>query len=398
MVELLPFIVKFKYIIIFYLVVIALVYIYRKRIDVQAKIIFLFRMKWGLGWMDKYGKKYREWIILLGYIGTGLGFISMIITTSALLYNLVQLMINPVAQPGVGLVLPGLSVPGFGVIPFWHWLIAIFMIALVHEFAHGVVARAHDIKVKNTGIVLLGPILGAFVEPDEKSLRKKSDVTQYSVLAAGAFANVILAVVAILILNLAIIPGSVALEDKIIDPLGMSFESYVSDDLPFAKAGIMPKSVITGLNDVKTNTAADFMQEVFKFKSGDKVSIIADGKSYEVTLAEHPDASSRPYLGILNAKTEGVVKEEYNNIWYTGLYSVLVWLKSFLLLLYILSFGIGLFNLLPLPIVDGGRMAQVFLHKLKGAEKGEMRYRKISLFLLLVLVLNLVYPWLLKLF
>jgi len=61
--------------------------------------------------------------------------------------------------------------------------------------------------------------------------------------------------------------------------------------------------------------------------------------------------------------------------------------------LFLLSLGIGLFNLLPLPIVDGGRMLQVSLHKLKGKEKGEKRYRQITIFFLFVLVLNLVYPW-----
>jgi len=57
-----------------------------------------------------------------------------------------------------------------------------------------------------------------------------------------------------------------------------------------------------------------------------------------------------------------------------------------------------LFNLLPLPIVDGGRMAQVFLHNLRGKEKGERQYRKVSLFFLLLLLLNLFVPLVVKLF
>ena len=68
----------------------------------------------------------------------------------------------------------------------------------------------------------------------------------------------------------------------------------------------------------------------------------------------------------------------------------------FLRWLYLLSLSIGLFNLLPLPTVDGGRMAQVFLHKLHGSEKGEKRYKQISLFFLLLILLNLLYPLLVK--
>ena len=62
--------------------------------------------------------------------------------------------------------------------------------------------------------------------------------------------------------------------------------------------------------------------------------------------------------------------------------------------LFILSIGIGLFNLLPLPIVDGGKMIQLALHRIKGKDKGEKRYVQISLFFLFVLVFTLIFPFL----
>ena len=92
------------------------------------------------------------------------------------------------------------------------------------------------------------------------------------------------------------------------------------------------------------------------------------------------------------------VKEPYGvgvgKVWYI----FVDWMTGLLRWLFVLSFGIALFNLLPLPIVDGGRMAQVFLWKVKGMETGEKRYRQIALFFLLLLILNLVYPWISKLF
>ncbi|MDO8656448.1 MAG: site-2 protease family protein, partial [Nanoarchaeota archaeon] len=185
MVEFLSFLNQFKYIILFYLLVIGFLIYHRKRIDTQAKVIFLFRTKWGLQWMDKYSKKFREWVILLGYIGVGAGYVGLIVISYVLIKNLVDLIIKPAAVSGVSLVLPGINVPGLGVLPFWYWIIAIFIIALVHEFSHGIVARAHNVEVKNTGIVFFGPILGAFVEPNEEKMRKEKDITQYSILAAG---------------------------------------------------------------------------------------------------------------------------------------------------------------------------------------------------------------------
>ena len=92
------------------------------------------------------------------------------------------------------------------------------------------------------------------------------------------------------------------------------------------------------------------------------------------------------------------VKETFKSGMLNPVYIVVDWVTGFLRWLFLLSLGIGLFNLLPLPIVDGGRMAQVFLHKWKGRLVGEKRYRQVGLFFLLVLVLNLIAPLIMKLF
>ena len=79
MIDVLAFILKYKFILIFYLIVILFVAYNWKRIERQAKIIFLFRTKLGLKWMDKYSQKFREWVILFGYIGMGTGFVGLVV-------------------------------------------------------------------------------------------------------------------------------------------------------------------------------------------------------------------------------------------------------------------------------------------------------------------------------
>jgi len=394
MIDVLSFVLKFKFIIIFYLLVIAFIVFNWKRIEKQAKIIFLFRSKFGLKWMDRCVEKFREWIILFGYIGMGAGFVGLVIISYVLISNLYSLITRPEAVSGVSLVLPGVNVPGLGVLPFWYWILAIFGIAVVHEFSHGIVARAHNIIVKNTGIVFFGPILGAFVEPDEKKLRKEKDIVQYSVLAAGSFSNIVLAVIALLFLNFAFMP----LQETMVTPSGFSFDSYVNDKLPAAEAGIAPGTIITGINDQKVSNFQEFSEELAFYRPGESIVVNTAEKDYTITLAANPDNLKKPFLGVLNIKNEFDVKENYESGAGKILYTVLDWLTGFLRWLFLLSMGIGLFNLLPLPIVDGGRMAQVFLHKLKGPEKGEKWYHKVSLFFLLVLLLNLFYPLLIKLF
>lgn len=397
----LNFLIQYKYILIFYLIIIVFLILKRKRLDIQAKFIILYRMKWGLKWMDTFSSKYREWVILLGYISVGAGYVGLIIISYILIKNLYDLFTVPAVVSGVSLVLPGVNVPGLGVLPFWYWLLSIFLIAIVHEFSHGIVARAHNVPVKNTGIVFFGPIMGAFVEPDEKKLSKEKDIVQYSVLAAGTFSNILLAIVALLCLTYVFNP----IEQTMLTPTGFTFESYYNESLPIAQAGIIPGTLITGINGATITNFNQFNEKFFYTRPGDKITVNTPEKDYPITLAPSPDNAQKSFLGITSIKNQYDVKPYFRTgighilltflDWFTGLQTSI---PGFLTWLFLLSFGIGLFNLLPLPIVDGGRMVQVFLHKLKGPIVGEKRYQMIGLFFLLILILNLVFPLVMKLF
>ena len=345
-------------------------------------------MKFGLKFIEKIAQKYRQSTILLGYVGVGAGYVGLAVISVVLVKNLVDLIITPSTTSGVSLVLAGFNVAGMGVLPFWYWIIAIFVIALVHEFSHGVVARAHKIKVNNTGLVFLGPIIGAFVEPEEKNLRRQSDIKQYSVLAAGSFSNILLAIVALLLLNFAFVP----LQQTMVEPTGFSFAEYHDQTYPAAKAGIPPNALITGIDGKTTTDFYKFSEKLNCRAPGEEITVSTKNKNYAVILATNPTDKSKPYMGIKTIKNEFKVKAKYDQGAWKVVYVLVDWFAGFFRWLFLLSLGIGLFNLLPLPIVDGGRMLQVFLHKSRGRKSGEKWYRKISLFFLLVLLLNLFYP------
>src|SRR3989344_1308087 len=119
----------------------------------------------------------------------------MALLSFELIKNLIDLFINEAAVPGVVPVLP-IKAEGVFYVPFFYWIISLFIIATIHEFSHGVVARAHNIPVTSSGFAFLGilvPIIpAAFVEPDEKKMGKKKASQQLSVFAAGPFSNIIL--------------------------------------------------------------------------------------------------------------------------------------------------------------------------------------------------------------
>ena len=387
------FLLKYKIIILFYLVLAAIVYHFRSKMDVQAKFIMLFRTQFGIKAMKWASKKYGEWIKLVGYTGVGVGFIGMILITYTLIHNLIKLLIEPAASSGVALVLPGVNVPGLGVLPFWHWLLAIFVIALIHEFGHGIVAKAHGIKVHNSGFVLIGPIIGAFVEPDIKQMEKSKDIVNYSILAGGPFANILLAGVALLLLNLVFTP----VQGLMLEDTGFTFEEYSGTNMPTELAGIPENSIINSINNEATTTFQEFATVLQCQDPGDNISVTTieeDGtqKSFIITLGNNPDNPNKPFLGISTISNEFDLKPQFETGFNRAVYEVISWLTDFSRWLFVLSLGIGLFNLLPLPIVDGGKMSQIFLRKLKGKNSGDLHYHKISLFMLFVLVFSLLLP------
>ncbi|MFH0701159.1 MAG: site-2 protease family protein [Candidatus Woesearchaeota archaeon] len=386
--QIVSFMVEYKFIFLFYLALIVFLVIKRKSLTFQAKVIILYRTKFGLKLIEKVSTKFKEWIILLGYIGIGAAYVGLIFISYILIKNLYDLIFVPQTISGVSLVLPGINVPGMGILPFWHWLIAIFVIALVHEFSHGIVARVHGIKVQNTGLVFLGPIIGAFVEPDEKKMAKETDVKQYSVLAAGPFSNILLALVALILLTWVFTP----LQTAMTEPIGFTFDAYYNESYPFAQAGIKPGTLITGINGNALTDFTPFSEELGCLKPGDKLTVNTAANNYTLALATNPQDEKKGFLGIVQIHNEFKTKEVYALGWGKAAYSIVDWLGTFCRWLFLLSLGIGLFNLLPLPIVDGGRMMQVSLWKIKGKEKGNKWYGKISLFFLLLLIVSLIYP------
>tara|TARA_Y100000034_G_scaffold63195_1_gene76452 strand:- start:161 stop:1288 length:1128 start_codon:yes stop_codon:yes gene_type:complete len=101
---------------------------------------------------------------------------------------------------------------------FTYFLVALAIVAVSHEFAHGIFARLHKIKVKTTGLAFFGPFFGAFVEPDEKQMQKAKKFPQLSVLAAGVFANIVMALIFIFLFWGFFISS--------FEPAGVNFNAY----------------------------------------------------------------------------------------------------------------------------------------------------------------------------
>ncbi len=378
-------------------VILLAIFVLLKRKSLETKFIIpyflyfsMYRTKIGLKMMDFFANKYRKLVVYIGYFGIFIGFLGMIIISYGLINNIYVLFTKPTATSGVGLVLP-FKGKGIFYVPFFYWIISIFFILIVHEFSHGLVARANKIKVKSSGLAFLGiliPIIpGAFVEPDENQLKKKSRKKQLSVFAAGPLANIAFAFVFIAIASFILAPLAVAT----IEPNGVQVTDYVKgkdkSKFPAEIAGLKIGETIQKIDDKDVAFVENLSTTLRSKKPNEIVKIKTDKSSYEIRLAKNPDNESLAYMGAYleqSTKIKDDVKAKYGEL----IPSALIWVYGLMFWLYVLNFGIGLFNLVPIGPLDGGRMMQVAMHKLFDKEKGDKYWHYIGIFFLILILIN----------
>jgi len=68
----------------------------------------------------------------------------------------------------------------------------------------------------------------------------------------------------------------------------------------------------------------------------------------------------------------------------------LIWVKDLFFWLFVLNLGVGLFNLVPLGPIDGGRMLLAVLQKFTHEKRASAIWKSVSVGLLCVLITNVV--------
>ncbi len=373
------------------------IFLYLKRKNLETKQIIpyffyfsMYKTKLGIKLMDSLAKKFRKITLYLGYLGIVAGFLGMAFISWSLLQNIYVLFTKPGAAPGVGLVLP-FKAKGVFYVPFFYWIISIFIIAVVHEFAHGLIARANKIKVKSSGfafLALIVPIIpAAFVEPDEKEMRKRPHVQQLSIFAAGPFSNILFGFLFLALLSLVIAPIASAM----IEPNGVKINDFVKGNFSFPgeKAGMKIGEVIQNIDGIETPYVENLSAVMKTKKPFDVVKIKTDKSEYGIKLEKNPENESLAYMGLLleqSTRIKPAIKSSYGNL----IPNFIIWLVGLFFILFVLNLGIGLFNLVPIGPLDGGRMMQIALHGIFGEEKGNKAWHYIGIFFLLLIFVNLV--------
>ena len=213
--------------------VIVFLYINRKKV-IREGLLYLYKTSLGLKIIDKLGKKYKKTLKFLSYCSVIIGYLLMIFFTYYLIKTVYYYIKYPIITelikaPPLMLLIPYFP-KIFGAQEFFpefyfiYFLVAIAIVAIVHEGAHGVFARYYNIRIKSTGFGFLGPILAFFVEQDDKQMQKAKIFPQLSILSAGVFANILVAIVFLV--------GLVLFFNFSYTPYGVEFSNYGYISLP----------------------------------------------------------------------------------------------------------------------------------------------------------------------
>jgi membrane-associated protease RseP (regulator of RpoE activity) len=261
-------------------------------------------------------------------------------------------------------LIPGVTLTSAPAITYF--LLSIPIVLVMHEGAHGIVAALEKIKIKTGGFAIFIALFAGFVEPDEEEFDKAKKISKLRVIGAGATSNVLFAIVlgAIMLTNpiFGMVLESIPLFGDVI--LNIFYELSqgvlilsIIENSGAEQAGLLANDVITSINDIPINGPADF--PILIPGEMASVSVLRDSQTLEfgVTVMPAPEDPERGLIGIMRD----------NSIPYKPIMNFIEWndhnVSMFLLWLWMISFFIGIINMLPLPILDGGKFIHTIIDK-----------------------------------
>jgi membrane-associated protease RseP (regulator of RpoE activity) len=380
-------------------------------------VFFMLRTRRGIGAMDKLGKwkisKPLAWVML--YLMPIAGAVALYF-----LLDLVLIYLSPAGaavasdvrtiSPLANFLLPGIN----PYLPLSVWL-AVIVAVVIHEAAHGIIARSLGIPIKSAGVLLLVFLpIGAFVEVDDKQLRDSRSRDSLRVLAAGSGINFIVGVACLLLLILTVSSMVPAAQGAGIVSVLQPTPTLQS---PAYGAGIKPGDIVTAINNSPVTDLSILHNGSFYVGEAVNLTVWRNGHSLvfnHVVLANYTSEdinstngqviskTTYPFLGVEEVNYAGLVaaKTGYLTAYKSSPIAYIAEIPTFarfelaipfsdvlvgfytsplgpltaavagsLFWMFFVNFNLAIFNSLPIYPMDGGQAFESFL---RGAGRGRI--------------------------
>ena len=382
---------------IFIIILTIFLIIKRDKLEVQGKFpffyILMYKTKLGLEKMKNWSKRHKKFLNFLTRTSFITAVSGIFLSVIFLIYQIFYILKNDITKGG-GFVLPiktaSTSAPIIYV-PFWYWIIALLVLVVVHEFAHGLIAEKLKIKIKSSGFAFLGLLLpifpAAFVEPDEKILKKKKLKDQIAVFGAGSLSNFIFGILFLLLL----FPTNI-LYQKTNNFEGLNFINSTQKS-DFRKNNITQGLIIQVDNLTEPEKFTNYILKnkeigkelTFKIKQEEKIKTLQakyyKNENEEILIGINFDPKNiYEKTPKKNLKIFSIILEKITQLF--------KWIS-------ILNIGIGIMNLVPLWITDGGQITLALL-KYKFKEEKAAKITNIISWFSLILIMFIIFPNILR--
>jgi membrane-associated protease RseP (regulator of RpoE activity) len=346
--------------------------------------MLMFRTKRGLEVLDKIARPNRFWKYLAN-IGVVVCFILMIGFVGWAIIRMplfFQIPAEFAPTPQMILVIPGIN-PLLPLQYLAYVIIALIVTMVVHEFSHGILLRAQQMKVKSLGLLYMIIPLGAFTEEDEEELKSVEKRKRLRVLAMGPTANFIVAFVCMFVFSV-ILLGSIT-------PVA---DGVVITNIKGEMEGIEEGMIITAINGQKIDEENAYTEMLEKIPTGEvvKLSLYKKGKGSSVAnivFQESTTNAAQEGKGYLRLFSHKEFLQIFSNPFQRGTFGYYIslpflrfwgeapfpselkaaynipfnedvfWvLENTFYWIFWLNFLCGLTNILPITALDGGYMFQ----------------------------------------
>jgi len=329
--------------------------------------------------------------------------------------SLFTLLWTPVAReaasemsPAVYLMLPGIN----PLLPILYGWLAIVCAIVVHEGAHGIIARNRGLNVKSSGLLffLIIPI-GAFVDVDEEQIAKAKHKDSLRVMAAGVAGNIVVALVCLLAV-LVIVNGLTPVVDGV-------YVATVTDGMPAEAAGLLPEDVFVSIDDVPIDSFEELDALLDTKSPGDTIQVtVARGTNWKEQFSTSLTLMESEGQAVMGVNVSDLMIEERLRFYQTltpetlplyifppSLYPGLVPFSDSLIPFYTHGLGaqwhvyaniffwlwfvnvnVAVFNALPIYPLDGGRILNITLKSVLGRRVSEKTISRITFAVTAVLV------------
>ncbi|MBS3923030.1 MAG: site-2 protease family protein [Nitrosarchaeum sp.] len=302
----------------------------------------------------------RRGIKIFANVSVVAGFLMMGFAFWFLLSNISNYFVAPTEFSQLTVLIPGVTLTSSSSILYF--LLSIPIVLVIHEGAHGIVATLEKIKIKTGGFAIFIAMFAGFVEPDEEEFNKAKKISKLRVIGAGATSNVIFAFALGLILLtnpfFAMVLPEPLLSTFYDLPDGVLILSIIENS-GAEKAGLLANDIITSINGIQILSPLDFQKTELIPGEIANVSVLRNGQilQFPVEIIPSPEDSQRGLIGIMRD----------NSFAYKPVLNFIEWndpnVSMFLLWLWMISFFIGIINMLPLPILDGGKFIHTIIDK-----------------------------------